>query len=133
MCVFVCVTPYLENRALGFLKHCTMSYLSDDKIFQVDKLKIYLQIIGDCCQICTKSKIFYSPALTAVVTYGLPFIHLLVCLRQISKSVCRNFLTFSRNFELPNATEVIFSDFPEKSHFVPFLANLGPKMPFLAF
>ena len=76
VCVFVCVTPYLENRASGFLKHCTMSYLSDDKIFQVDKLKIYLQIIGDYCQICTKSKIFYSPALTAVVTYGLPFIHL---------------------------------------------------------
>ena len=49
---------------------------------------------------------------------------------EISESVHRNLLKFGTKLELPNATEVTFSDFARKIPFGPFWANLGPKMPF---
>ena len=74
---------------------------------------------------------------SAVGTYGLasvcpsvrPFVRPFV--PEISKSVHVNFLIFGTKLELPNATEVTFSDFARKIPFGRFWPILVKNWPFL--
>ena len=118
---------YLPNGSLNFADFGIETYLMSffGKIEVYSPEKIYPRPFWT----------FWLPAI-ASGTYKFTSLRRCVCpymrYSEISESVHRKFLKFGTKLGLPNATEVTFSDFARKIPFVPFRANLGPKMPFLA-